>query len=181
MNHVIRFLWSVRQATRRPAVSAWDTTRLPFRVRLRDLDLLRHMTNSAYLSVLDLARVDLVVRSGAWAQQRQAGISAVVASQTITYRKSLKWRDRFEVETRLAGVDDKAAYFEHRFVVNGEIYAQALARMRFLRAGAGAVPISEIMAMVDAAPDDRVPAAWMKDWAAGTALPSTREPAPSYW
>jgi hypothetical protein len=99
-------------------------------VRLRDLDLLRHMTNSAYLSVLDLARV--------------------------------------------AGVDEKAVHFEHRFTVQGEIYAPALVRMRFVKAGTGAVPIDEIIAMADARPTDRVLQPWMKDWAAGTTLPSTR-------
>ena len=154
---------------------------MTFRVRLRDLDLLRHMTNSAYLPILDLARVDLVVRSGAWARQRRLGINAVVANQTITYRKSLTWRDRFEVETRIAGIDEKAVYFEHRMTVEGEIYAQALARMRFVRAGTGAVPMSEVLDPGDVVPPDRTPAPWMKDWAAATALPPTREPAPSDW
>ena len=182
MLSVVRFFWHLRQARRRPPVGAWDTTRQSFRVRLRDLDALRHMTNSAYLSVLDLARIELVVRSGAWAGQQRSGIVAVVANQTITYRKSLKWRDRFEIASRLAGVDDKAVYFEHQFTVQGEIYAQALGRVRFLRPGGGAVPISEIMAMVDpASSQPRELAPWIKDWAAATTLPSTREQVRSDW
>lgn len=175
MNIIIRFLWTALKAKWLPQVNSWDTTRTSFRVRLRDLDLLRHMTNSAYFRVLDLARIDLVVRSGYWAHQRRLNIVGVVANQTITYRKSLKWRDKFQVETRIVGIDEKAAYFEHRFTVRGEIYAQALARVRFIKIGVGTVPMSEVMIEGDGLPADRLLQPWIRDWAANTALPPAKQ------
>ena len=174
MHRVVRFGWAVRQARRRPVSSPWDTTRTSFRVRLRQLDVLRHMTNSAYLDVLDLARVDLVVRSGSWDQQRKNKIYAVVSDQTVTYKKSLKWRDKYDVETRVAGVDEKAIYFEHKVVRQGKLCAQALVRTRFLRVGGGTVPAQEIVAMSrETIPADLVLEPWMKEWAANVTLSSS--------
>ena len=42
-------------------ISIWDTARTPFRVVPTDLDLLRHMNNGKYLTLMDLGRMDLMV------------------------------------------------------------------------------------------------------------------------
>ena len=79
-------------------LSIWDTARTPFRVVPTDLDLLLHMNNGKYLTLMDLGRMDLMVRSGMWAKLSARGWFPVVAGQTITYRKSLRLgqRDRGE-------------------------------------------------------------------------------------
>jgi hypothetical protein len=112
---------------------------------------------------------------------KRHGIYSIIAGQTITYRKSLNFRDQFQVQTRVAGVDADSVYFEQRFTVNGEIYAEAVVRQRFLRLRGGLVPMEDMMKLVDPLPDDREPAPWMRDWAANTKLPSRRDPAVSTW
>ncbi|WP_310369291.1 acyl-CoA thioesterase [Catenuloplanes atrovinosus] len=181
MNMFVRLFWLLATAKRRGRLSAWHVSRRTYTVRPRDLDIYLHMTNSAYLSFLDLGRMDLVIRSGIWDRSRRERVQAVVANQTITYRKSLNLGDTFTVETRIAGVDERAVYFEQRFTVDGEIYAEAAVRMRFIRRGAGVVPMEEVLTWADPAPEDRVLPQWMREWAAHTGLPSTREPAPSAW
>lgn len=155
------------------------------RVRLTtlptDIDLLMHMNNGRYASLFDLGRFDLLVRTGIWDAMNARGWYAVVASETVTFRKSLKLWQRFTVESRLYGHDDKAVYQVHRAVVDGEIYAEMIVRARFLRRGGGVVNTDELFAALGR-PDDLPPLPeWIAAWAAGAALPSTKAPAPSTW
>lgn len=155
------------------------------RIRLRtlptDIDLLRHMNNGRYASLFDLGRFDLLVRTGLWDAMNARGWYAVVAAETVSFRKSLELWQRFTVETRLLGHDDKAVYQVHRAVVDGEVYAEMIVRARFLRRGGGVLPMQELFAAVGR-PDDLPPLpAWVSAWAEGSALPSTKAPAPSVW
>jgi len=155
------------------------------RIRLRtmptDIDLLMHMNNGRYASLFDLGRFDLLIRTGLWDATNERGWYAVVANETVTFRKSLQLWQRFTVESRLLGHDDKAVYQIHRAVVDGEIYAEMIVRARFLRRGGGVVPMAELFESLHR-PDDLPPLpAWVSAWAAGAALPSTRAAAPSVW
>lgn len=158
-----------------------DVLRVRRRVWPGDLDELRHVNNGVYLSMLDLARYELLKRSGVWGRMREAGLYPVVAAQTIAYRKSLRLWQRFAIETRILGYDAKAVYLEQRFVVGGEIYARAFLQGRFLRRGAGVVPMAEIGAVVGIDIDAHPAPDWLHEWARAVALPSTRQAAPSDW
>lgn len=155
------------------------------RVRLRtmptDIDLLGHMNNGRYASLFDLGRFDLLIRTGVWDVLAEQGWYAVVASESVTFRKSLELWQRFTVESRLLGHDDKSVYLMHRAVVKGEVYAEMIVRARFLRQSGGLVPHEELFAELHR-PDDLPPLApWIHEWAAASALPSTRAEAPSLW
>lgn len=151
------------------------------RVLPTDIDLLRHMNNGRYLSLFDLGRWDLLTRAGLVAAMTKQGWYAVVAAETITFRRSLELGQRFDLETRMIGHDDRAVYLEHRALVRGEIYARAIIRARILRRSGGTVPHDELFAAVgrpEGLPDIE---SWVHDWAAGSALPSTKRAAPSVW
>lgn len=146
-----------------------------------DIDILRHMNNGRYLSLFDLGRWDLLVRTGMADAMRRNGWYAVVSSETITFRKSLNLWKRFDVESRFLGHDDRALYMEHRAVVDGEVYARAIVRARMLRRSGGTLPHDELFAGLgrpEGLPDVEP---WVHEWAQASALPSTRKPAPSLW
>ncbi|MEN2738882.1 acyl-CoA thioesterase [Microbacterium sp. X-17] len=155
------------------------------RVRLTtlptDLDLLGHMNNGRYLSLFDLGRWDLLIRTGLAGAMRTHGWYAVVAAETITFRKSLTLWQRFDVESRFIGHDDRALYLEHRAVVDGEVYARAIIRARMLKRSGGTLSHEELFAAVGRPDDLPDIAPWMHDWAAASALPPTKAPAPSLW
>lgn len=156
-------------------------TRMRIRVLPTDIDLLRHLNNGRYLSLFDLGRWDLLTRTGLLRAMTAQRWYAVVAAETITFRRSLELGQRFVLETRLIGHDDRAVYLEHRALVGEEIYARAIIRARILRRSGGTVPHDELFAAVgrpDGLPDIET---WVHDWAEGSALPSTRRPAPSVW
>ncbi len=146
-----------------------------------DIDVLRHMNNGRYLSLFDLGRWDLLVRTGFMDAMRTHGWYGVVSSETITFRKSLNLWQRFELQSRMLGHDDKALYMEHRAMVGEEMYARAIIRIRMLKRSGGTLSHDELFAAVGRPDDLPDVEPWVHDWATAAALPSTRQPAPSDW
>ncbi|MFT4260410.1 acyl-CoA thioesterase [Microbacterium sp.] len=146
-----------------------------------DIDILRHMNNGRYLSLFDLGRWDLLIRTGLFDAMKARDWYAVVSNATITYRKSLQLWQRFDVQSRFIGHDDRAVFMEHRAVVDGEIYARVIVRARMLRRAGGAVSNEELFSAVGR--PEGVPEIdeWVHEWASASALPPTRASAPSVW
>jgi YbgC/YbaW family acyl-CoA thioester hydrolase len=168
-------------AKRRGPLDIHDVSIVRDRVWLSDVDELRHMNNGVYLMLLDHGRTDLMLRSGGWQKMMAAKVYPVVSAQTIAYRKSLELGQRFDVESRIVGYDDKAVYMEQRIVRNGEVYARAYVQGRFLRMSGGVAPIDEVGRLVGIDVSRHPIPEWMSAWADQVKLPSTREPAPSDW
>lgn len=177
--------------SRGPKLGFTDVSRSTFRVWPTDLDILRHMNNGKYLSIMDIGRYDLMQRNGVFDLFTREGWYPVVVGQTISYRKSLNPWKKFVIESRILGFDEQGVYLEQRFVrpapaeseIAGvpEIYARAVVRARILRRAGGVVPVSEIIEKSGANPDElRVPAEYLA-WGEQTKLPSTRQATPSRW
>ena len=161
----------VRLSPRR-RLSLWDESRTPFRVTLTDLDPLRHVNNGKYLSLLDLGRLDLLLRSGAWRTYAEHGWYSVVSAQTITYKRSLTLGQRFELRSRVLGVDERAVYMEQTFVRRGDVVARAVVQARFLRRTGGSVSPDELLAATGESPRDLTLPAWVSAWAAAVRISS---------
>lgn len=157
-----------------------DVYRIRLRVLPTDIDLLRHLNNGRYLSLFDLGRWDMLEQAGLTDVFRARGWYPVVSSETITFRRSLDLWQRFDLETRWIGRDDRALYMEHRAVVDGEVFARAIVRARLLGPG-GPVPHDDLFAAVHVPEGLPEVDEWIHTWADAAALPSTRRPAPSIW
>jgi YbgC/YbaW family acyl-CoA thioester hydrolase len=168
-------------ARRRPPLGIHDVSVVNDRVWLTDLDELRHMNNGVYLALLDHARLDLMLRAGAWQKMRDAKVYPVVTAQSIAYRKSLELGQRFQIESRIIGYDERAVYIEQRVVSKGEMYARAFVQGRFLRDAGGVAPIDEVGTIVGVVTALHPAPEWLREWSANVSLPSTRQPAPSDW
>ena len=164
-----------------PKLGIHEVGRLRLRVMPTDLDVLGHVNNGVYLSLMDLGRMDAMQRSGAWAAISGAGFYPVAASETITFRRSLRLWQRFVLETRIVGYDGKAVYIEQRFVVRGELYAKGYVRARFLKRTGGTVSVAELAEVTGADPDEATLPEWLHRWADDVALPPSRATAPSEW
>lgn len=177
--------------SRAPKLGFTDVSRSNFRVWPTDIDILRHMNNGKYLSIMDIARYDLLLRNGVFQLFTAEGWYPVVVGQTISYRKSLNPWKKFTIESRIMGFDDQAVYLEQRFVrpaprssgIAGEpeIYAKAIVRGRILRRTGGVVPVAEIIHKSGADPAELSVPEEVLAWGRSTRLPSTRDDAPSTW
>ena len=180
MHLLLRTLIHLFTSRLRRPLGLWDTSSLRLRVLPTDLDVAMHVNNGMYLSLMDLGRLDLMVRSGLWATMRAKGWSPVVNLETITFRKSLRLWQRYTIETKVIGFDDRAIYFEQRMVADGEVYARAYIAGRLV-SKAGPVPNGEIYAEVGEPPAELVVPEPVLRWREDNALPSTRRPAPHVW
>ena len=164
-----------------PRLDPHDVGRMAFRVLPTDLDVLGHMNNGVYLSIMDLGRMDLLQRSGVWSRLFRAGFFPVMADETISFRRSLMPWQRFTLETRIVGYDAKAVYVEQRAVVEGQIYARATTRGRFVKKTGGTVTVAEVAEVTGIDITGHPLPEWMARWATDVALPAARAAAPSEW
>lgn len=180
MHLLLRTLVHLVLSRRRSKLSMWGNSSLPMRVLPTDIDVAMHVNNGMYLSLMDLGRFDLMVRSGVWDLMRARGWSPVVGGETISFRKSLNLGQRYTIESKIIGFDDRAIYFEQRMVSGGEIYARAFIAARMV-SKAGPVTNEEIFAVLGDPPAGLVLPEWIHDWRLNNSLPSTRRPAPHAW
>ena len=181
MNLIFRTALQWFRSRRASKLHVHDVGRTPFRVLPTDLDVLGHMNNGVYFSIMDLGRMDLMIRAGSWAALSKHGYYPVASNETITFRKSLQPWQRFDLETRIVGYDEKAVFVEQRFVVKGEIYARAFMRGRFLKKTGGTVSMQELTDALGVDTGEVTLPAWLARWSDDVVLPATKAPAPSEW
>ncbi len=185
MHLIFRTLLLLITSRRRSKLSIWDSSSLPLRALPTDVDIAVHVNNGMYFSLMDLGRFDLMVRAGVWDLMRKKKWSPVVQAEQIAFRKSVNLWQRYTLETRIIGLDDKSIWFEQRFVVDGEIYVRAHVATRLLGPD-GPVSNEEILTTVAEELGQSKPAElelpeWLHEWRTNVALPGSRKPAPHLW
>src|SRR5690554_1402510 len=151
-------------AKRRQDLSLWDTAVTSFRVTLGDLDTVGHMNNGRYLTLLDLGRTDLMLRSGFWRRVKKRGWFPVVAGLSITYWKDLKLGQHFDIHSKVFGIDDRWFYLEQSFMRGETEHARAIIRGCFVEPGRGRVPADELTALIGEVPVHLEVPEWVRSW-----------------
>ncbi|MGH1468340.1 MAG: acyl-CoA thioesterase [Bdellovibrionales bacterium] len=141
-----------------------DECSTPFRVWFTDLDVLMHMNNGKYFSLMDLARVDLMIRNNAFSILNKRGIYPVVASESMKFKKSLELFLKFSIVSKVVGWDERNFYLEQRFKRSGKVYAHALVKAQFLKKTGGRVSPQEILEILKAEDVDLEPPAYIRGW-----------------
>ena len=116
-----------------------------------DLDLNLHMNNGRYLTLLDLGRIEMMIRLGLGPVVRKNRWNPVVASQKIAFLRALSPFQQFTIRTRIPGWDDKWLYFHQTFEIGGDIYADAVIKTIFL-SPKGRVPSEDLIRAIGADP-----------------------------
>lgn len=124
---------------------------LRLRVFPNDLDFNGHMNNGRYLTIMDLGRFDLVLRTGLMKLMLRQKSVPILASAKIRYRQPLLPFQPYDLETRIICWDEKWAYLEQRFVIvdgpkKGAVAAIAIVKGSFFDKRAGkTVPTCDLM------------------------------------
>lgn len=160
MNLFLRLLWLRLVGRFRTRSDLLGPVRTPFRVWPTDLDVLRHVNNGKYFSLMDLGRMDLLQRAGLTGELRRRGWFPVVTAESMGFRRPLTLGQRFHVETRVLGWDDRSFYLHQRFVRGEEIVASGLVVGRFLSRHGGSVPPGDVAAVAGRPQSPELP-----DWA----------------
>ncbi len=133
MNLLLRLLRVILHAMMRPKLGFFDESVVHFRVYPHDLDINLHMTNSRYLSLMDLGRTDLIIRTGLFDYFRKHKWQAILGSANVRFRRALGVFEKFTLHTRVIGWDEKWIYIHQRIESKGHLIASALVKGIFLR------------------------------------------------
>lgn len=131
MNLFFRRLWIMLATLFAPKKGALDKAYArTYRVWLTDQDMFMHMTNSRYLSFSDLARLNLLIRTGLLKALKQNGWQLEICGQTRTITRMLKAPQAFRMICEIDGWTEKHIAFNHTFKRRGKIHAAVNTLMR---------------------------------------------------
>lgn len=148
----------------RSRVPSLGPCRTPFTCWPSDIDVLRHMNNGRYFTLMDLARVDLLQRSKMAGSVAKAGWYPVVVAETARFFKSIQPFTRFEIETVVIGWDEKAVLLKQTFHQNKKVMCEAVVRARFLKRAGGSVPVAELMDKLQVTDPQPALEPWIEKW-----------------
>ena len=148
MSLLFRLVLVVLAAVRRRVdLQPFEAGRLRLRVLPTDLDPNWHVNNGRYLTLMDLGRIDLVIRIGLMRPVFRRRWMPVLGGAIIRFQRPLALCQRCELVTRFLGWDATWMYFEQRFESAGKLYGVALVRALF-RGKEGSVPSAEFLRSV---------------------------------
>lgn len=147
MNLFLRLIWLLITSPRRDRIGLMDDCELSLRVLPTDLDINMHLTNARYLSVMDLGRLELILRVGMFKQLMQRRWLPVVACAKLNFYRQIRPFSRYTLITRVIGWDEKWFYIEQRFEVDQEPVAVGTIKGLF-RGGKRNIPTNEILKLI---------------------------------
>jgi acyl-CoA thioesterase FadM len=132
MNLYLRLFLLLLKLIGQPRKGVLEESRVTFRVLPTDCDINFHMNNGRYLSFMDLGRVHLVAQMGLLRIIIRKRWRAALGAAEINFIRAIAPFQNFELLTRLVTWDDKWAYMEQRFEVDGVLCAHAFVKGLFL-------------------------------------------------
>lgn len=155
MNLLFRVLFVFVTALFKPKIAdILAPSLLKLRVLPNDLDFNMHMNNGRYLTIMDLGRLDLILRSGLFKIMLRQKSVPILASAKIRYRLSLDPFQSYTLQTQILGWDDKWFFIEQRFLMGsgpkqGEVAAIGLVKGCFFDSRSKTtVPTAEVLTAI---------------------------------
>jgi len=143
MNRWLRTLITFIRAQFLKDIKPDEETSLNFRVWITDIDL-SIMNNAAMLSITEMGRIDLMIRTGFLTHVRRNRLYVPLASISAQFRRPLKRFQKFQLKTQLIYWDEKWIYISHRILREEKIIAVALAKCT-VKKGTELIPFESII------------------------------------
>lgn len=163
MTAAVRMLGTALAAPFRPRLGLLGVSRLTFRVLPNDLDYNVHMNNARYLALMDVGRVDLILRTGLWRAMWRHHWQAVIAGSIVRYRRPLRPFQRMELVSRLIGWDERWFYIEHRIAAGTVLTCQSMVRGAFIGSEGMVAPAQMASALGGLSVAPKLPG-WIAAW-----------------
>ncbi len=155
MNLWLRLIWVLvsgfwRERLTLPA----DASHLTFRAWFHDLDTSLHMNNGRYLTMMDLGRLDLMIRSGLVKTALKKKWTPIASTIAIRFKREVRLFGRFRMESRIVGWDKTQVIIEQTTYLETGRHKGQIASHAFFKGGLYErhnkrfVPIDELMAAI---------------------------------
>jgi acyl-CoA thioesterase FadM len=118
------------------------------------------MNNGRYMTLLDLGRLDLLLRTGSARQAMQRKWYPVLAATQMRFRRPLNLFQKFEIRTRIVGWEGKWVFIEQKIIRKGKPVTHAFLKGAFV-GPKGTVPITDLVKLLGKeTPPPPLPAEW---------------------
>jgi acyl-CoA thioesterase FadM len=159
---LFRFRAELRRAARMPRLGLDEAhvsrhTCLPW-----DIDPWRELNNGRTLTLYDIGRIALLVRTGLDAVLKREGWGAAVAGASVRYRRRVRAWERFTMRSLCVGRCERFFYF-HQTMWKGEEAASSLLIREAVTAD-GIVPTDRVMAACGQPDWHPALPAWVAAW-----------------
>lgn len=166
MYPIIRMAHQVLRARKKPPLGLFETDVITLRCWPWDLDIFFELNNGRTLTLYDLGRVPLGVRTGLFRYLKASKQGMTVAGSAVRYRRRIKNMQRFEMRSRLMGWDERFFYFDQTMWLSPENCAgQAILRMAITGKDGIVNPQAVIDDLWPGAEKRELPQ-WVQDWSA---------------
>ncbi|MCV2867407.1 acyl-CoA thioesterase [Defluviimonas sp. WL0002] len=134
-----------------------------------DLDPWVELNNGRTLTMYDLGRLPMAIRTGLISALRAKGWGITVAGNTLRYRRRVRACQRIEMRSRCIGWDHRFFYIEQSMWRNGECTSHMLLRSA-ITSGEGIVPPSTVLGAMGRDTHSPDLPEWVRAWIAADAL-----------
>jgi acyl-CoA thioesterase FadM len=165
----LRMTTAMARARRLPPLAPFAAHVSAHRIRAVDIDPWGELNNGRALTLFDLGRLPLYVRTGMIAALRRSGWRITVAGSTVRYRRRLTAGDRVTMTTRLMGWDARFLYLEQGLWRGDDCAVHVLNRSA-LTTGRGIVPTADLAAAMGLPAQGPGLPDWVRAWAEAEAL-----------
>lgn len=158
-----RFFKAALLARRAPRLGILDTHVSQHICWPWDIDPWMELNNGRTLTLYDLGRVGISIRTGLWAMLQRQKWGIVVAGATVRYRRRITVFKRFEMRTRCIGWDDRFLYMEQSMWRDGECSSAVLIRGA-ITSRKGMVPPAQALEAMGESPQSPPLPDWVWSW-----------------
>jgi len=147
---LFRFLLVTLRSIFRSRIEPLGESVVSFTVLPHDCDLNIHLNAGRYLSFMDIARMDLITRTGLMRRMVKKGWRPIMGGCTVLYRREIKPFERFRVRSRVVGWDEKWFYLEHVVEKGADTFCAKATVRTLVRGKGGNITPREVLALVGA-------------------------------
>lgn len=144
-----RFIIVMVASLFRSRIGPLDESLVRFTVLPNDCDLNFHLNAGRYLGFMDVARMDLIGRTGLLRKMLRRKWRPVMGGVVVRYRRSIPPLARFEIRSRVLGWDEKWFYIEHVVEREGKFCAIGTVRT-LVHSAASNITTRDVLALVAA-------------------------------
>jgi len=163
MYPVTRLLLVCLKALRAKPLAVDGISETTFRCRPWDLDMFMEMNNGRVLTLYDLGRFDLSIRTGLARVLKQRKWGLAVAGSTVRYRKRIRAFDKVTMRTQLLGIDEKWIFVGQSMWVKGKPVSSLLVRTCVTETGR-ALPTADVRQAMNMENWNPPMPDWVQNW-----------------
>lgn len=158
----IRLLTTSIRAAKAGTVNVGDVCESKITCMPWDIDMFLEMNNGRVLTLYDLGRFDLAIRTGLAKVLKANRWGLVVAGCSVRYRRRIRMFDKVTMRTQLVACEGRWFYIEQSMWVDGQPASSILLRTGVTAKGK-AIDSEEVMHAMNA---DWKPetSAWVRSW-----------------